>query len=130
MKDDMQFEHLNRIIADLRKDVETLQKLQKEDAVKLKQWQEDAAFGRRCRFYIEAMAKLQSRGMPGFIDMCAPILIQMLNTVAMPEDLGVKRWVEISPPSPDTPSPTPKADSSPDCTDARCAGESTVPAPE
>lgn len=38
---------------------------------------------------------------------------------------GVKRWVEISPPSPDKPSPKPKADSSPDCTVARCADGST-----
>ena len=44
------------------------------------------------------------------------------------EGTGVKRWVLISPPSPDKPFPKPTADSSPDCTVARCAGESTVPA--
>lgn len=130
MKDDLQEEHLRGIIVGLRKDVETLQKFRKEDAARLERWKKEAAFGRKCRFYVEAMAELRSHEMPGFIDMCAPILIQMLNTVATPEDLGVKRWVEISPPSPDKPSPTPKADSSPDCTVAHCAGESTVPAPE
>ena len=86
MKDDLQEEHLRSIIVGLRKDVETLQKLRKEDAAKLKQWQEDAAFGRRCRFYVEAMAKLRSHEMPGFIDMAAPILIRMLNSVAPPDD--------------------------------------------
>ena len=90
MKDNLQEDHLCGIIERLRKDVETLQKFRKEDADTLKQWQEDAAFGRRCRFYVEAMAELRSHGMPGFIDMCAPILIQMLNTVAPPEDLGEK----------------------------------------
>lgn len=84
MKDDLQEEHLRGIIVGLRKDVETLQKFRKEDAAKLKQWQEDAAFGRRCRFYVEAMAELRSHGMPGFIDMAAPILIRMLNAVAPP----------------------------------------------
>ena len=126
MKDDLQEEHLRGIILGLLKDVETLQKLRKEDAARLERWKKEAAFGRKCRFCVETMAELRSRGMPGFIDMCAPILIRMLNTVATPEDLGVKRWVAISPPSPDKPSPKPKADSSPDCTVARCAGESTA----
>lgn len=90
MKDDLQEEHLRSIIVGLRKDIETLQKLRKEDADRLKQWQEDAAFGRRCRFYVEAMAELRSHEMPGFIDMAAPILIRMLNSVAPPEDLGAK----------------------------------------
>lgn len=85
MKDDMQIAHLCRIIADLRKDVETLQKFRKEDAAKLERWQEDARFGQRCRFYVGAMAELRERGAPGFIDMCAPILIEMLNRVAPPQ---------------------------------------------
>ena len=94
MKDDMQFEHLDRIIAGLRKDVETLQKLRRDDAAKLERWKKEAAFGRKCRFYVEAMAELRSRGIPGFIDMCAPILIEMLNRVAPHEDLCAK---EVNP---------------------------------
>ena len=82
MNNDERIDHLYSIIAGLRKDVETLQKLRKEDAARLKQWQEDAAFGQKCRFYIEAMAELRIRETPGFIHMCAPILIGMLNSVA------------------------------------------------
>ena len=85
MKDNLQIEHLCGIIAGLLKDVETLQALRKEDAAKLKQWQEDAKFGRRCRFYVEAMAELRDRPAPGLIAMCAPILIDMLNSVAPPQ---------------------------------------------
>lgn len=90
MKDDLQEEHLRSIIAGLRKDIETLQKFRKEDADRLERWKKEAAFGRECRFYVEAMTELRSRGMPVFIDMCAPILIRMLNSVAPPEDLGSK----------------------------------------
>lgn len=90
MNDDERINHLHSIIAGLRKDVETLQKLRKEDADRLERWKKEAAFGRKCRFYVEAMAELRSHEMPGFIDMAAPILIRMLNTVAPPEDLGVK----------------------------------------
>lgn len=94
MKDYMQIEHLCGIIADLRKDVETLQKLRKEDAATLKRWQEDARFGQRCRLCVQAMAEYRDRGAPGFIDMCAPILIQMLNLVAPPKDSDAK---EVNP---------------------------------
>lgn len=84
MKDYAEIEHLCGIIGRLRKDVETLQRLRREDAAMLKQWQEDAAYGYRCRFYVEAMAELRSHGTPGFIDMCAPILIRMLDSVENP----------------------------------------------
>lgn len=94
MNDGERINHLRSIIVGLRKDIETLQKLRKEDADRLERWKKEAAFGRKCRFYVEAMAELRGHEMPGFIDMAAPILIRMLNSVAPPEDLGVK---EVNP---------------------------------
>ena len=72
---------LERLNKELRADVEKYKELRELDVATMKAMREDAEFGGKCRFYVGAMLELRRRGAPGFIEMCIPMLVRLLDSI-------------------------------------------------
>lgn len=77
---------LEKLNGELRADIKKYQELRDLDIVTMKAMRDDARFGEKCRFYVGAMLELRKRGAPGFIEMCIPILVRMLNSIEPMEE--------------------------------------------
>ena len=77
---------LEKLNAELRADIAKYKELRDLDIVTIKALRDDARFGEKCRMHVRAMLELRKRGAPGFIDMCAPVLVRLLNSIEPMEE--------------------------------------------
>lgn len=79
-------EVLEKLNGELRADIAKYKELRELDIVTMKAMRDDAMFGEKCRMYVGAMLDLRKRNAPGFIEMCIPILISLLNSIELMEE--------------------------------------------
>lgn len=79
-------EVLEKLNGELRADIAKYQQLRELDIVTMKAMRDDARFGEKCRIHVGAMLELRKRGAPGFIEMCIPILVRLLNSIEPMEE--------------------------------------------